>query len=103
MVAEIEARGRESRGAAGSAPLGVRAILRQDPHSRPRSSKRSAAPIAHAATVETWLAMKIAYQEFVAVYRRAAEQWKRDPSTTFPSGCFPPRAPFVARAGPVWA
>ncbi len=103
MVAEIEARGRESRGGIGSAPLGVRAILRQDPHSRPRSSKRSPAPIAHAATVETWLAMKIAYRERVAVYRRAAERWKRDPSTTFPSGCFPPRAPFVARAGPVWA
>ena len=101
MVAEIEARGRELRG--GSAPLGVRAILRQDPHSRPRSSKRSPAPIAHAATVEVWLAMKIAHQEVVAVYRRAAEQWKRDPSTTFPSGCFPPSAPFVARAGPVWA
>jgi REP element-mobilizing transposase RayT len=33
MVAEIEARGRELRG--GSAPLGVWAILRQDPHSRP--------------------------------------------------------------------
>ena len=101
MVAEIEVWGRESRG--GSAPLGVRAILRQDPHRRPRSSKRSPAPIAHAATVETWLAMKIAYRERVAVYRRAAERWKRDPSTTFPSGCFPPGAPFVARAGPVWA
>ncbi len=103
MVSEIEAWGREPTGRGGSAPLGVQAILRQDPQGRPRSSKRSPAPIAHAATVETWLAMKIAYQEFVAVYRRAAERWKRDPRTTFPSGCFPPGAPFVARAGPVWA
>ena len=101
IVADIEARGRESR--AGSPPLGVRAILRQDPHSQPSSSKRSPAPIAHAATVEVWLAMKIAYREFVAIYRRRAEQRKRDPSTVFPSGCFPPRSPFVARAGPVWS
>ena len=103
IVRDIEKRGREALAATGSKPLGERAILSQNPHDRPRASKRSPAPIAHAATVETWLAMKNAYREFVLVYREAVERWKEGPGAVFPEGCFPPRAPFVARAGPAWA
>jgi hypothetical protein len=53
ILADIEKRGREALAATGSKPLGERAICAQDPHDRPRSSKRSPAPIAHAATVAT--------------------------------------------------
>lgn len=103
IVTDIEKRGREALAETGSRPLGQRAILAQNPHDRPKVSKRSPAPIAHAATLETWLAMKKAYWEFVAAYREAVEQWKEGPGAVFPEGCFPPRAPFVARAGPAWA
>ena len=103
IVADIEKRGREALAATGSKPLGERRIRSQNPHDRPRTSKRSPAPIAHAATVETWLAMKIAYREFVFAYREAAQRFKEGLEADFPSGCFPPRAPFCARAGPAWA
>ena len=56
LVTEIEERSREALEAKGSRPLGERAIRAQNPHDRPRCSKRSPAPVAHAATVETWLA-----------------------------------------------
>ena len=102
IVADIEKRAREDMAATGSKPLGERAIRAQNPHDRPKASKRSPAPIAHAATVEVWLAMKIAYREFVLTYREAAERFKEGPGAEFPAGCFPPRAPFCARAGPAW-
>ena len=104
IVADIEKLSREALAATGSEPLGERAIWSQDPHERPRprASKRSPAPVAHAATVATWLAMKIAYREFVFVYREAVERFKERAEADFPAGCFPPRAPFVARAGPAW-
>ena len=63
--------------ATGSKPFGERAILSQDPHDRARTSKRSPAAVAHAATVATWLAMKIAHREFVFAYREAAERFRR--------------------------
>ncbi len=102
IVADIEKCSREALAATASKPLGERAICAQDPHDRPRSSKRSPAPIAHAATVATWLRMKIAYREFVLAYREAAQRLKDGLETDFPAGCFPPRRPFIARAGPAW-
>ncbi len=103
IVAGIEQRSREAFAEGSSKPLTEREILSQNPHGMPELSKRSPAPVAHAATIETWLAMKIAYWEFVAAYRSAVEQWKEGPGAVFPEGCFPPRAPFIARAGPAWA
>lgn len=102
LVADIEERAREARAETSSKLLGEQAILSQNPHDRPQVSKRSPAPIAHAATVETWLAMKIAYREFVLAYREAAERWRQGFEATFPAGCFPPRPAFLARAGPTW-
>ena len=103
LVAAIERKGREARAASGSQPFGERAIHAQDPHDRPRASNSSPSPIAHAATVEGWLAMKIAYREFVCAYREAAQRWKVGLDAAFPAGCFPPRGPFLARAGPASA
>jgi len=100
MVVEIEKQASEARATGGSKPMGDRAILAQDPHHRPQSLKRSAAPIAHAATVEIWLVMKTAYREFLFAYREAAECLKAGLDAAFPTGCFPPAAPHVPRAGP---
>jgi hypothetical protein len=44
MVREIAAETRQRLGQAKSRPLGVRRILRQDPHARPRRLARSPAP-----------------------------------------------------------
>ena len=103
LVADIEEHTQQARAATGSRVLGERAIRSQNPHHRPQVSKRSPAPVAHAATVETWLAMKSAYREFVFAYRAAADRMRKGLEAIFPAGCFPPRAPFVARAGPAWA
>ena len=103
LVTEIEERSRKALAASGSRPLGERAIRAQDPHDRPEVSKRSPAPVAHAATLQTWLEMKREYRAFVGVYREAAELWRRGLDAVFPPGCFLPRGPFIARAGPAWA
>ncbi len=100
LIADIEQQSRESLAAKKSRPLGERAILTQDPHGRPRDLKRSPAPIAHAATFEIWHAMKIAYWEFVLAYREASECYRGGGDAIFPSGCFPPRLPFLGRAAP---
>ena len=103
LVADIEKESHERLAETKTSPLGERAIKSQNPHDRPRVSKRSPAPVAHAATVVSWLAMKIAYRDFVSTYREAAERWKQGHDAIFPAGCFPPRAPFLARDGPAWA
>ena len=100
---DIEKRARQRRATGTRKPLGVRAILGHNPHHRPEALKRSPTPIAHAATLETWLAMKIAYREFAFVYREAARRLKRGLEATFPPGCFPPPASYIARAGPALA
>jgi REP element-mobilizing transposase RayT len=101
IVAEIEDEARDRR-RNGSRVLGVEKVRSQDPHDAPEHSKSSPAPVAHAATVETWLTMKIAYREFVYAYRRAAERAKKGLEARFPGGCFPPRGPYIPRDGPAW-
>jgi REP element-mobilizing transposase RayT len=99
LLFEIEQKARD-RHRGGARVLGAKKVRAQDPHDRPQTSKRSPAPVAHAATVQRWLAMKIAYREFVSAYREAAERRKAGLEARFPGGCFPPRGPFVPRDGP---
>lgn len=98
LVAHAEQRCRIARG--NKKPLGVRAIKAQDPHDRPRHSKRSPAPFAHASTIQVWVEMKRAYREFVKAYRQAAYIWRAGHRVEFPSGCFLPSGAFIARDGP---
>jgi hypothetical protein len=100
MTAELEERYRADRATKGSRPLGERAVRSQDPHDAPVATKRSPAPVAHAATAESRLAMKRAYSNFVFAYREAARRYREGLEAYFPEGCFPPRGPFVPRAGP---
>ena len=99
MVGEIEGEAASRHRRDRTAPLGVRRVLRQDPHGRPKRSKCSPAPLAHAASRRVRSELRAAYHEFVARFREAAEKLKsgcRD--VAFPEGCFPPSLPFC-RAG----
>jgi REP element-mobilizing transposase RayT len=97
LVAEIESEFAAQRAKTGKEPLGVPAILSQHPHDRPQRSKKSPAPLVHAASRHVRRELYNAYREFVAVYRSAADKLRAgDPTARFPAGSFPPALPFVA-------
>ena len=96
LVAEIEREAAAELAKTGRVPLGVAAVLRQNPESRPNQPKRSPAPLYHAATRAVRQAFWEAYRLFVAAFRDAAEKWKTgDRTARFPIGSFPPGLPFV--------
>ncbi len=112
MVEEIDAESARRVVLNGRAPLGVEAIRKQHPHTRPEHTKKSPAPAVHAATKAVRKQMKEAYRLFVTAYREAATRlWAGDLTVEFPPGCFPPAGPFVpadaglpcSRAGPARA
>jgi hypothetical protein len=78
-------------------PLGVAGILRQSPETRPAHSKKSPAPLYHAATRAVRKVFWEAYATFVAAFREASERLRAgDRMACFPLGSFPPGLPFVA-------
>jgi hypothetical protein len=96
MVAEIEEDAAATRKRRRVEPFGVKAILAQDPVSRPERIKRSPAPLFHAASKVVRQAFYEGYNLFVAAYRTAAEKLRKgDPHPRFPWGCFPPALPFA--------
>ncbi|HEV7672118.1 MAG TPA: hypothetical protein VGS22_26675, partial [Thermoanaerobaculia bacterium] len=95
IIAQAAARQAET----GIEPLGAAAILRQQPFSQPAKTKRSPAPLVHAASKLIRTEMKIAYRWFARAFREAAEYLKAgNRLARFPRGSFPPGLPFV-RAG----
>ena len=93
---EIEAEARAERERRNLEPLGVRAILRQHPHTRPNHTKRSPMPLFHAVTKEVREIFWLMYSSFVAAFRDAAEDLRTgNLSAKFPVGSFPPGLPFV--------
>jgi hypothetical protein len=96
LVEEVDAEAALARKRSGARVLGVKAILAQDPLTRPTSVARSPAPLVHAATKAARKMFYAIYAEFVSAYRAAAEalrQGRRD--APFPVGSFPPAPPFV--------
>ncbi|OPZ31309.1 MAG: hypothetical protein BWY99_02897 [Synergistetes bacterium ADurb.BinA166] len=90
--AEAESLKKETR----RKPLGCEAVLRQDPYRAVVGSKRSPAPLVHAASRRVRLAYREAYRLFTLAYRRAADQLRAGlTSVAFPEGCFPPPGPFL--------
>lgn len=84
------------RNESGREPAGVAAIRSQNPLGQPVKSKRSPAPLVHAASRLIRREMYKMYAIFVAAFREAAEQLKAgDRSARFPEGSFPPGLPFV--------
>ena len=96
LVREIENEAAAERALTGREPLGAEAILRQHPHTRPNRTKKSPAPLFHAATKEMRQELRAAYGRFLAAFREAAERWQAgDRLARFPEGSFPPGLPFV--------
>jgi REP element-mobilizing transposase RayT len=99
LMEEIESETAAELAKAGREPLGVDAVLRQDPETRPARSKKSPAPLFHAATKAVRKAFWEAYALFVAAFREASERLKSgDRTARFPMGSFPPGLPFVTEA-----
>ncbi|HXU33902.1 MAG TPA: hypothetical protein VN851_25300 [Thermoanaerobaculia bacterium] len=81
------------RGATGIEPLGAAAILRQHPFSQPAKTKKSPAPLVHAASKRVRTEARIAYAWFARAFRDAAEYLRagdrlaRFPGVAFLLGC----------------
>jgi REP element-mobilizing transposase RayT len=96
LLAEIEEEARIALEAKGLEPLGADAVRRQQPHTRPNRTKKSPAPLFHAASKRAYLELREAYSRFVAAFRDAAEKLKEgDRTVAFPEGSFPPASAFV--------
>ncbi len=96
LLREIEEEGAKRREESGIEPLGASAILKQHPESRPVNTKKSPAPLFHAATRKVREQMWEAYAMFLASFRDAAEKWRAgDRTAQFPAGSFPPAPPFA--------
>lgn len=97
MIADIEQEAALRREATGSKVLGAAAIVKQNPFDRPARTKRSPAPLFHAASKRARRELYMAYAFFLQAYRDASKKLRsgvRD--VAFPTGSFPPALPFVA-------
>jgi REP element-mobilizing transposase RayT len=96
LVKDIEQETRDRFEAEDRSPMGAKRVLRQNPYDLPANTKKSPAPIVHAATLDAWIQYKEKWQGFLLRYRGAADRFKHgDRNVIFPEGCFPPRGAFV--------
>jgi REP element-mobilizing transposase RayT len=82
----------EARAVRGRPPLGIRQLLRQDPHSRPSEPAHSPTPLCHASSPRLREAFRAAYRAFCDAFRSVANAVRSAASarrTDFPPGCFP--------------
>lgn len=83
------------------APLGSARVQGQHPHTQPQRSKKSPAPLIHAATRAVRRAFRDAYHSFVVAYRQASTQLLGgDRGAIFPVGSFPPALAWVGGLAP---
>lgn len=96
LIHEIDEEAAARKSKTGSQPLGIAAILSQDPHDHPKRSKRSPASLFHALSSRVRDELWEGYRWFVAAFRDAAEKLRAgDRGAAFPAGSFPPALPFV--------
>lgn len=96
IVDQIAEEAATEHDANGTRPSSPEVFLGVHPHQRPEKTKRSPAPLVHAATREVRQRFRQAYALFADAYREAAELLRRGHSVVaFPEGSFPPRLPFV--------
>jgi REP element-mobilizing transposase RayT len=87
LVAAIDA------AAPRKAAADARHITRQDPHDRPRITKHSPRPKAHASTQAAWIEAVLRYRGVIAAFRRASREWLAGKfDARFPPHCFRPPA-----------
>jgi hypothetical protein len=96
LIHEIEDEAAVHRMSTGRRPLGVAAVLSQQPFDRPKRTKRSPAPFFHAVSLTVRRELWEGYRLFVAAFRQAADKLRAgDRNASFPLGSFPPALPFV--------
>ena len=97
LVRDINDTAHQMREEKNLKPLGVKAILAQNPFAPPEQPKKSPSPLFHAVKREVRKALWEAYAWFVAAFREAAERLRvGDLAAKFPAGSFPPPLPFVS-------
>jgi hypothetical protein len=101
VVAEIQKKVEDENRPTGKKPLGVEAILAQNPHHRPDLPDRSPAPFVHVHDKELGDAFRDSYRAFVIDHRNGVASLKDrafEFTALFPESSFPPALPFVAPA-----
>jgi hypothetical protein len=101
VVAEIKARAEADNREKGRQPMGVAAILAQDPHSKPATTDRSPAPFVHATHDSTVQEFRAAYTAFFDAFRAGGRRLLEragELRELFPLWAFPPPLPFNAPA-----
>jgi putative transposase len=96
VVQEIDVAAQAANKEKGRTPLGVQAILDQDPHHRPADPDRSPAPLVHAHNREKRDQYLAAYKIFVINFRAGVEALKaraKQITELFPDWAFPPAVP----------
>jgi hypothetical protein len=97
LIADLELEAATHRQQTGSDVLGASAVQGQHPFDRPKRTKKSPAPLFHAASKAVRLELYTLYGWFVATFREASEKLRAgDRTARFPAGSFPPALPFVA-------
>ena len=100
LVRQIEDETAEMHRVDGTSPMGVEAVLAQDPHHRPNTTKTSVRPWFFALSDEEREAMRTALLYIHVQYRQAAERLREgDRKVKFPVFTFPPALPFVEGPG----
>jgi len=100
MVEDIEAETRKKHEDENTRPMGVRRILAQHPHGRPKEVKRTRAPSCHAASAALRKGFRALYRAFASAFREASDRLRAgDRSAVFPEHCFPPALAYQG-AGP---
>jgi REP element-mobilizing transposase RayT len=96
ILMRVEEKARAERAERGIEPLGPAAVRAVHPHTRPNRTKKSPAPLFHAASKRAYLELREAYGRFLAAFRDASEKLRSgDRMAVFPEGSFPPALPFV--------
>ena len=99
LVGEITAETRRRHRRARTRPLGIRRILRQNPHGRPRRMARSSAPRFHAAAWPIRKMLEAGYRSYRDAYRDAIDALRHHRAPlSFPNHGIPPPVMLVARS-----
>ncbi len=99
LIGEIEIETAEMQRRNGTAPLGMKAVLRRNPLDQPEDFKRTPAPLFHAATQEVRRRLREAYSTFVMNYREGCRKTpERRSCSVFPTRKFPSPASLRRRA-----
>jgi len=80
---------------AGKPVLGVEAIVSQDPHSAPLTTRRSPPPLCHTVSLELRKAYEATYAAFKNAYRKASQLFRQGVTdVSFPEHAFLPPLPW---------